>query len=248
MHIQGSAAKKAMHIAICDDNIGDRKQLERLLHREADSRALTTGTLYIDSYGNKDAVLQSPMLYDAFFIDMTSGEINGLDLAALLHSAGVTAPIILCISSVNYRNLFSLTTQKDSHSILFLDKPIKRSELSSMLDLILEMKSSAISTIELRGEKDTRYVTEDDIVSAKAAGNFVHVVLKDNSYIDILSTLQNFYSQLADYSHYAAVSRSTMVNIMYIRKLTYTKITLENGMIISFNPLCYFELKKALQH
>ena len=28
-----------MHIAICDDNVADRKQLERLLKRESDKRA-----------------------------------------------------------------------------------------------------------------------------------------------------------------------------------------------------------------
>ena len=30
-----------MHIAICDDNIADRKQTERLLGRESDRRAKT---------------------------------------------------------------------------------------------------------------------------------------------------------------------------------------------------------------
>lgn len=32
-----------MHIAVCDDNVADRKQLERLLGRESDSRKADTG-------------------------------------------------------------------------------------------------------------------------------------------------------------------------------------------------------------
>ena len=32
-----------MHIAICDDNVADRKQLERLLCRESDKRKADTG-------------------------------------------------------------------------------------------------------------------------------------------------------------------------------------------------------------
>ena len=31
-----------MHIAICDDNVADRKQLERLLKRESEKRKSTT--------------------------------------------------------------------------------------------------------------------------------------------------------------------------------------------------------------
>ena len=36
-----------MHIAICDDNVADRKHLERLLSRESDKRAGTPNILYV---------------------------------------------------------------------------------------------------------------------------------------------------------------------------------------------------------
>ena len=36
-----------MHIAICDDNIADRKHLERLLSRESDKRMGTPNLLWI---------------------------------------------------------------------------------------------------------------------------------------------------------------------------------------------------------
>ena len=49
-----------MHVAICDDNVADRKHLERLLSRESDKRAGTTNILYIDSYGDKDYFLKKP--------------------------------------------------------------------------------------------------------------------------------------------------------------------------------------------
>ena len=54
-----------LHIAICDDNIADRKQLERLLKRESDKRAAVSGIVYTDSFGNAVARLANPMQYDA---------------------------------------------------------------------------------------------------------------------------------------------------------------------------------------
>ena len=92
-----------MHIAICDDNIADRKQLERLLDRESDRRKDTSGVFFCDSYGNSEHLSRNPMPYELFFLDMTSEEPDGLSFAIELRRLGVTAPIALCSSSINYR-------------------------------------------------------------------------------------------------------------------------------------------------
>ena len=59
-----------MHVAICDDNGADRKQLERLLTRESEKRHTDEGTIYADSYGNATNLLANPLQYDAIFIDI----------------------------------------------------------------------------------------------------------------------------------------------------------------------------------
>lgn len=237
----------AMHIAICDDSVGDRKQAERLLNRESDARALETGVFYIDSYGNADAVMQSPMLYDAFFIDMTSGETNGARLAERLLQSGVTSPIILCISTINYREIFQVDSTKDFQNIFFLDKPIRKSELSEMLDMCIEKKSHKIQTIELRGEKETRYVTEDDIVFAKLEGKYISVLLKDGSTINVLSSLENFYSQISSFCHYASVTGKSMLNITFVRKVSLFQITMADGTVLRTTPGYSRNIKAALR-
>lgn len=57
-----------MHIALCDDNVADRKQFERLTKRESDRRAARDGILYVDSFGNAEALLHNPMQYDVFML------------------------------------------------------------------------------------------------------------------------------------------------------------------------------------
>ena len=86
-----------MHIAVCDDNVADRKQLERLLKRESDKRAASTGIIYTDSFGNSASLLSNPMQYDAFYIDMCLTEgTTGTDVVNALTAQGVNAPIVLC--------------------------------------------------------------------------------------------------------------------------------------------------------
>ena len=65
-----------MHLAVCDDNIADRKQTERLLGRESDRRINTTGVLYVDSFGNRNAILCTPMIYDGLFMHMVEDGCN----------------------------------------------------------------------------------------------------------------------------------------------------------------------------
>ena len=64
-----------MFIAVCDDNIADRKQTERLLGRQSDRFLKEFGDrLYIDSFGNAEAFMYKPEMYHGLFIDMTSSK------------------------------------------------------------------------------------------------------------------------------------------------------------------------------
>lgn len=253
-----------MHIAVCDDNIADRKQMERLLGRASDRRMHTTGVFYIDSFGNVDAVMHAPMLYNAFFIDMTSGSVNGFQLARKLIDAGVTAPIILCISTINYRAIIdaALTdimpdaAENANHNILrwklqsqvqYLNKPIRVSELDEMLDFCIEQKSQIIPTIELRGEKDTLYVYEDEIMYAEKNGNFVHVTLTEGRQIDILSTMRNLYTQVADFNHFLPISEQAFVNISFVGKFALLRLTMRDGKSFTVSPLGISLVRKALE-
>ena len=93
------------------------------------------------------------------------------------------APIILCISTIDYPAVIEAAlakvpedvTEATSHDILrrqlqkqilYLRKPIKVKELDEMLDHAQSLKSETVPTIELRGEKDTLYVHEDEILYA----------------------------------------------------------------------------------
>lgn len=156
-----------MHIAICDDNVADRKQLERLLGRESDRRKDTTGLLYYDSYGDALSIKAHPMLYDVFFIDVchTPG-ISSLSIVTELVKMGVTAPMVLCCSETDYR------TQQFPEGVIFIDKPIKVADLQSSLDHAQEIKDSIDPSIELREEKETYYVKEDQILYATESGYY----------------------------------------------------------------------------
>lgn len=230
-----------MHIAICDDNVADRKQLERLLKRESDARALQTEGFYVDSYGNAEALLKSPMLYDAFFIDMCHSETTGISVTERLLNVGVNAPIILCSSLINYQE-YSFPS-----NILFLNKPIKKEELSQAIDHAVSVKKSAIPHIELREESgEYYYVTEADILYAVSQGAYIKITLKDQRTLSVLSTLDNFYSQLTKYPMLFPINSKVLINARYLQKVKILSAYMSDGAHFYISP-AYLKYTKYAQ-
>ncbi|MBP5282478.1 MAG: hypothetical protein J6Z22_08255 [Lachnospiraceae bacterium] len=214
-----------MHVAICDDNGADRKQMERLLKRESDKRASTTGVLYVDSYGNVEALLANALMYDLFYIDlcMTPG-VSVADVVDALAKKGSTAPIVLCSSKINYRE------QTFPENIFFLDKAIKVSELSESIDKALEIKSEAPNVIELRNEAGTIYVTEDEILYAVTKSRAILVTLTNGRTQEVRTDIYNLYSQLAaEHDCYLPPTGHFILNCLHIKKLGALKAIMSDG-------------------
>lgn len=235
-----------MHIAVCDDNIADRKQLERLLKRESDKRKELSGLLYTDSYGNSEVLSKNPMQYDLFFIDMTQEEPDGLTFALSLIKAGVAAPIVMCSSKIDYLARMNALSPCPAN-LMHLTKPLKTSELSDTIEKALALQSEKIPTIELRSETETYYVTEDDIVYGITSGNYVHVFLKDGRKVVILTDMYNFYDQIAVFNHMVLINAHAMFNIVYMKKYSPFKVMLQNGVELKSSPLASKYIKSALQ-
>ncbi len=236
-----------MHIAICDDNIADRKQLERLLKRESDKRKARTGLLYADSFGDCRILSTNHMQYDLFFLDMTVAAPDGLAFALQLIENGVTAPIVLCSSKINYKEKAAALAEVPD-SILYLDKPIITAELSTILDKAEELDARRIPKIELRSEQKTWYVEEDDILYAIQKGRYVHVFLRSGEEVPVLSEMYNFYNTISAFEHIVFLNDHGLINVVHMDHYTPLAVFMKDGCRLSSNPFVMKYIKSALQN
>lgn len=213
-----------MHVAVCDDNVADRKQMERLLGRESDRRARLTEGLYIDSYGNEKALLANPMQYDIFYIDMCRTEgTDGAGVANALCAAGVRVPIYMCCSEIDYRE------KQLPENVFYLNKPIKPDMLVTSLDKAYEIKQNAVPLIELREEKQTHYVTEADIMYGIAENRHVNIYLANGYIAKVVSSVENLFDQWAHYDTFLMPSLKVILNGRFIEKVGMLHVYMKDG-------------------
>ncbi len=218
-----------MHVAVCDDNVADRKQMERLLSRESDRRSRVDGLLYTDSFGNASALLHNPMQYDIFFLDICQTDgITVQDIVARLLSAGVKAPIYLCCSRINYRQY------PFPENVFFIDKAIRVSELAQAITHAAEHKQNAAPLLELRLEKETLYVTEAEILYAAAQGSrHVTVTLTGQRRALMTTSIENLYGQWEKHETFVNPSRKLILNARHVTSRSLLKVTMTDGASFS---------------
>lgn len=233
-----------MYLAVCDDNIADRKQTERLLSRQSDRIFREFGErIYIDSYGNEDAFMANPQMYAGLFIDMVSGDVNGFDIVRiLLNDLSIEKPIVMCVSSLDYRKMIA-DAGITADNVYYLDKPLKVAELTEMVEKIRIQNSKTVPTLELRGKDETIYAHGDEIICVRKLRSELEVMLTENRTFNIIGDLFNLYDQCRIFPQICPVSDNGIVNVNHVVKTSFGKVTMDNGatLPVSFTYRSYIQ-------
>lgn len=231
-----------MHLAVCDDHIADRKQMERLLGRESDRRISTSGVLYVDSYGSEGSILSTPMIYDAIFMDMNEDGADAVRIANELRRTGTQIPIVFCCGKVDYRRAADLP-----ENAFFMEKPIQTAALTDMIEQLLAIVNSRVQKLEFRNMTDTFYLLEEELVYAHPQDDrhmLLHLSSGEQRIAD--STFQNYCATLCNCNSHIALVNNYVINMGYIQDIFRFKVRLTDGTPIRLSFGESGALKKAV--
>lgn len=220
-----------IYIAICDNNVADRKHLERLLEREKDSRLKNDfDVLYIDSFGSEDALMQTPIKYDMFFIDVTEGAHNGMEIAKSLRQKGIIAPIVLCKSTVSYTSFVNSPKE-----LIFIDKPLNAGQITHLVDVALDKSGKKIPLMEIRCQHETRFIKHTELIRAiKKEAFLTELSLSDGSFLKVNDSIDNLYLQCRQYDCFVRCKKD-IVNVLHVEDCAKGYFKLTNGDIVPFS-------------
>lgn len=231
-----------MHIALCDSDPGDRKQMERLLTRESDKRVNKSGVFYIDTFGSKDALLDNPLVYDAYFLDVINPDCNAYNIACSIREKGIASPIVFCISSVDYRQGNELLPNS-----VFINKPIKVNELSLILDeILLQQKEQRVPKIEFRNHTETFYLEEKEILYCQGNDYYIDIYLVNGKTLSATTFIDNLWMELTPFKALILANKNTIVNARYIENVTTFSLTMNNQAKIKITPGLKSAIKKVM--
>lgn len=219
-----------IYLAVCDDNIADRKQLERLLEREKDTRLhRDNDVIYIDSFGNKDALISTPVKYDMFIMDVTSGSENAMDIAKELRAGGIPAPIVLMSSSVDYTSF--VNAPKD---IVFINKPVSSGQVEHLIDVAKGWAAKKPILMEIRGSHETIFIPHEDLIRAIPRKTHVEVALTEGRYIEVPGTMNDFLRYASSYNCFL-MCKKVLVNMHQIVGCKDNAMVMSNGESFSYS-------------
>lgn len=231
-----------MHIAICDDNVADRKHLERLLSRESDKRAGTPNILYVDSYGDKEHFLRNPLMYDIIFLDMTSTPTVAEEIIGQLMQMGLNAPLVLYSSKIDYTSLANLP-----ETVVHMKKPYIPDPLPELLKLGDSHVIGNVETIIVPCEDGIQYIPKDDIYYCMPFQSGYTLGLKDGTYKHITIDISEFQILTLPYKEFCRIGKKHIINMRYVSMITPISIMLQDYREFHVSPLRYSELKKLKQ-
>lgn len=224
-----------IYIAICDDNIADRKHLERLLEREKDSRLHSNSdVLYIESFGSEEALMRTPVKYDIFFIDMCESTCNGFDIAKKLRKNGIGAPIVLCSKTIDYTSFVNTLS-----NIIFMNKTLNSGQISHCIDVASEWSKNKTPLLEIRGMQDTHFIKYTDLIRATQKSKFVtEIAISDGAIIEIADSIKSIELLCKPFNCFMNCGKS-FINISHITSSDNDVFILSNGDKIFYSMFEY---------
>lgn len=217
---------KSLSVALFDTNFGDRKQMERLLERESDKRTESC-PIYTTTFGNKDTLLNTQRIFDAYFLDIPDESYSAYDLAKDLRLKDIASPIIFLCSSMNYREC-----GRELSNTFFMDKPILVADLGCMIEELIQQKvENYIPAIEIRSITKTSYLTEREIVYCEHQKHTRNITihLQDGTTMFTENDIDNFLSELEPLGQFFMANNHIIVNARYVAKTSFFKVYMQNG-------------------
>lgn len=207
-----------MRFAICDDEqtaidlLQDQFDLRPKLAIEYD--AYTSGEALLAAYKNGAR-------YDALFIDMEMGGMNGIDTANAIREIDEQVIIIFVTSHTRYMK------QAFGHNVLyFVEKAHLDTDLAHAIDVVMRELARRRLSLKINDNKKTLHLYYDEIFYIESVAHYLEFHTKDTVYRS-RSSLSQFEATLTP-GIFARAHKGFLVNLEHVRAVNAADITLRD--------------------
>lgn len=226
-----------MKFAICDDNSIDSNYVYELVKKwsnenkyQVDIETFSSAESFLFHYvDNKD--------YDVLLLDIEMKKMDGVSLAREIRKTNKNVQIIFITGYSEY-----IAEGYDVEALNYLMKPFKTEKLYEVLNkavtkIIQNEKHLILNTFD-----ETIRISLHDIIYIDVDRNYT--TIHSNKNYTIKMTLADIEKELDE--RFFRISRSIIVNLKYINRVTKSDVYLTNGSILPLPRGKYESLNKAI--
>ena len=224
-------------LAVCDDSDADRQYISGLVSKWAertghmvDLREFSSAESLLFAYSGEND-------FDMLLLDIEMGGMDGVTMAKKSRSVNETIQIIFITGYSDY-----IAEGYDVAALHYLMKPVNGEKLFSVLNRAAEKlaKNEKVLNFELGGEMIRVPIYK--IRYADVFGNYVTVHTPEK--VTVRMTLGELEKELD--SRFFRVSRSVIVNLTVISRVTKSEIKLNDGESIPIPRGAYESVNRAI--
>lgn len=211
-------------VAFCDDEISVLGELIGLLgqycakwNREIEYAAFYSSLELL-------AQIEKGVRYDILFLDIILPNENGIRVAEEIRQYDSVVKIIFLTSSSEF------AVQSYSVDAFFYQmKPIREEKFFGLLDSALaECRNEQRQSLILRCKNGLTRIDLERLEYCEVLGRTLLFHMEDGSVLEGTGSMDKLYGQLLQYGKFVRPHRSFLINMEYIRKISYKAVTMEN--------------------
>lgn len=218
-------------IAVCDDDINSTNMIENLLYKIAKEKDID---IYIDVFYDGAMLInymeRSNKIYNLIYLDIEMDSLSGIETARQIRAKDSCA-VVIFVS--NYDSYFR--DMLEVEPFRFLDKPIDSVKFENYFLKALEKIECGNESFVFKYQKEMYMVKYKDIKYFESDKRIIHIRGKDRSY--------QFYGKLNEIEkivlekdkHFMRIHQSYLVNMQYVRKITFSYMEMEDGTILNIS-------------
>lgn len=197
-----------LKIAICEDNLVERKELVKVLD------SISFDTHYTIFQSGEDLIEDlenstDESFYDLFLLDIYMTGISGIETARIIRNKNTDVPIAFITSSLEH----TLESYRLG-ALKYIEKPFDKKNIEEIIELAL-LKKKNIPTLEVKKNKKTIKIPFSKILYLEQNNHTVTIYKNDNEQITVYNKLSTLIEQL-DKEIFLQTHKSYIVNLNFV--------------------------------
>lgn len=222
---------KSLKIAICDDDKLQTSIIEKLVEEIAAKKFVKVDvSVFYDGITFNDYYKRNNY-FDIIYLDIEMNKMNGIKTAQYIREIN---PEVIIIFISGYENYFLQLFEVEPFR--FIKKPIDSKKFDEIFCKAYDRIMQQPINFTYQYKKLIYKILLKDIIYFESKGRIVNILLNTGEIKEFYGKLDNVEKTLCNTKiPFLRIHQSYYVNFIYIKNMSFSKVILNNGMILTIS-------------